>query len=141
MVEPEKLMILDASVMLKWFLEDEEDVEKAEEIFQEFKKRRVRIEIPSHAPFELMNILAIKAGLDSIESFSYFLNARIREHRLLLEVANIAVAIMQKCEKTSFYDAVYHATALYNKGVFVTADEDYYKKAKKLGGIKLLKDY
>jgi predicted nucleic acid-binding protein len=43
--------------------------------------------------------------------------------------------------RVTFYDAVYHAVALLRKGVFVTADEAYFRKAGRRGGVSLLRDY
>jgi len=39
---------------------------------------------------------------------------------------------------TSFYDTSYHFLAKLLKGVFLTADKDYFKKARGFGCIKLL---
>ena len=41
----------------------------------------------------------------------------------------------------TFYDAVYHAVALLLKGVLVTADEAYFRKARKKGRVVMLRDW
>ena len=41
----------------------------------------------------------------------------------------------------TFYDAAYHATALVRRGVFVTADERYVRRAEGTGGVVLLRDW
>jgi predicted nucleic acid-binding protein len=47
---------------------------------------------------------------------------------------------MKACRVT-FYDAVYHAVALLRKGVLVTADEAYFRKAGNKGRVVLLRDW
>jgi hypothetical protein len=41
----------------------------------------------------------------------------------------------------TFYDASYHALALVNGGIFVTADIKYVTLAEKAGGVVRLRDY
>ena len=43
--------------------------------------------------------------------------------------------------QVSFYDASYHALAINQSGVFVTADEKYIKKVGESQNIKSLKDF
>jgi predicted nucleic acid-binding protein len=47
---------------------------------------------------------------------------------------------MKTCRVT-FYDGVYHAVALLLKGVLVTADEAYFRKAGNKGRVVLLRDW
>jgi predicted nucleic acid-binding protein len=46
-----------------------------------------------------------------------------------------------KKHSVTFYDAIYHAIALTQKGLLVTADEAYYRKVKRIAHISLLKDF
>ena len=41
----------------------------------------------------------------------------------------------------TFYDAVYHAIAIVQHGMFVTADTRYVKRAKEAGSVVVLSDW
>jgi predicted nucleic acid-binding protein len=49
-----------------------------------------------------------------------------------------ALAITARHPGVTVYDAAYHALALRVDGVFVTADERYFRRTKRLGAIELL---
>lgn len=140
MVGSKKFFVLDASVILKWITE-EKDSRKAFEIRSDFFDEKINLGIASHTFTEVVNTVARKFPEKAPGFFMDLLDLGMTEYRTDLDIVFTGTEIMQKCEKVSFYDTVYHALALKFGGTFITADEDYYKKAKKLGGIKLLKDY
>lgn len=41
----------------------------------------------------------------------------------------------------TFYDAAYHALALVEEGLFVTADARYARRVVEIGGVQMLHDY
>jgi len=51
-----------------------------------------------------------------------------------------ALELMKKF-KVTFYDAAYHAIALNQNGMFVTADTDYFRKTSKARHVLALRDY
>ena len=51
-----------------------------------------------------------------------------------------AIELTQRYGVT-FYDAAYHALALVEKGVFVTADQKYVRRAGKAGRVVTLKEW
>lgn len=140
MADPRGLYVIDASVMLKWHFYEENDHIQALDLKNDFLKENLILAVPSHAFTEVLNVMSIKKPDFAVFFLSQLLALSINEYSLNVELAASAVAIMKKIPKISFYDAVYHALAMQLDGVFVTADEGYYKKTKKLKNITLLKD-
>lgn len=141
MAENNKLYIIDASVLLKLFIEETQDIEKAVAIQTDFLKDKIRLGMPSSCLYEILNTLCRKFPDKAMVSLSQILMLNIEEYRLSLENSYRAMTIMQKFPRVSFYDASYHAIAIENNGIFVTSDENYYQKTRSLKHIKLLKDY
>ncbi len=141
MAENNQLYIIDASVLLKPFIEETQDLEKAIAVQKDFLKYKIKLGMPSFCLYELLNTLCRKFPDKAMPSLSQILMLNIKEYRLNLENLYIALTIMQKFSKVSFYDAVYHAIAIENGGIFVTADENYYKTTRSLKHIRLLKNY
>jgi predicted nucleic acid-binding protein len=131
------LIIVDASVMLKWFLAGEESQE-AFELLERFEDDRIELMVPPHAFAEMMNILGMKSPSMALEAFSYLTMLGMIEAQLNLEITARAFEILKKHKKLSFYDACYHALALEYRGTFLTADKKYFDVAKGFGHISLL---
>lgn len=141
MAENRKLLVVDASVILKWFLKEENWMEQAWRLRGHHVSKKINIIVPSHCFFELANILKRKIPNEAMLLISKLKFSEIMEQILSIRVISIAFQLMDEHKKISFYDAAYHALALAEGGTFVTADEDYYKIAKKSGNIMLLKNY
>lgn len=141
MKEENKVIVVDASVVLKWVLPEKEDSAQALELKSDFTDRKIRLQVPAHFLLELMNILERKFPSSSLSFLSLLLLSPIVQCYLSLELAFIATRLMRKYSKISFYDAFYHALAIDRRGTFVTADAKYYKIVKQEGHIRLLKDY
>lgn len=136
------VLIVDASVALKWFFTDQEDdLESALAIKGAYLKHETSILVPVHFFVEFANTVFRKHPNFAVTLLSELQNLRIPFIALSLEIASISEILMKKYPKISFYDAFYHALAIEKKGTFVTADEQYYKMVKKEGHILLLKDY
>ncbi|MBI4127292.1 type II toxin-antitoxin system VapC family toxin [Candidatus Peregrinibacteria bacterium] len=140
MVANRKNLILDTSVILKWIFK-EDNYESARKIGNRLIDRKITITVPSHFFAEIANVLGRKEGEKAMEFISALRMSTIRERFLSLSVINLALELMRKYKKITFYDAAYHAIAILENGTFVTADEDYYKITNKEGRITLLKDY
>ena len=141
MEENKRLIILDASVILKWFLWEKENLEEAKKIQEEFIARKINLIVPSHCFFELANTLKRKVPDDALNIISKLKLSEIMEQAINIKVISLAFKLMESHKKISFYDAAYHALALAEDGIFVTADENYYKITKGHRGIMLLKNY
>lgn len=137
MVENKPLIFIDASVILKWLV-GEENSEAAFNYYHSFYQKEIRLAVPSLCYYEVLNALGVKHQSVALSSFNHLLNLKLEEYVIDLPLANSALEIMAKIPKIAFYDAVYHALAIMHKGTFLTADKSYYGKAKKLKHIKLL---
>ena len=140
MKEGNKLYVLDACVVLKWFLPPEEDVEKAETLKRDFRDGRIDLMVPEYLIVEACNTVARKMPDFLVFVFNK-LNQIFIPHRLNEEVVLLAGQLVARYPKISFYDAAYHALALTKSATFVTSDEKYYQLVKEEGCILLLKNY
>lgn len=134
------LYIVDSSVIIKWIIE-EEYRDKAVELRKNFFQKKIELGIPTLAYYEVINYISRIYPLKSIFLFSQILILKMTEFFVTLENMARTIEITQKFPKTAFYDATYHALAIQHNGTFITADEKYYKQAKALKHIQLLKDY
>lgn len=134
--------VVDASVVLKWFLKEAVCKEEALFLKQDYDEQRIEILIPHYAFAEIFNILGRNLAIDeALACCSRLLNYFLVEYPVTLEMASLAFEIMKKSDRVSFYDAGYHSLAMHEGCVFITADEKYYKKTEKSGHIMLLKNY
>lgn len=140
MADPKPIFVADASVLIKWAIDEKEDFDQAMHFRDDFLGNKIEICVPAHCFSEIGNTLG-RVRNDAIEFFSDLLVSNVEQCNLTLESANLAFQLMQKYRGISFYDAGYHALALQQGALFITADEKYYKKTKKAGHIQLLKDY
>lgn len=141
MEENRPLVVLDASVIVKWFLkENEPNRQEALQLAQNFEEKEFDILVPTHCFVELLNTFSRKIPEWALRHLSDLRTMQLREVFLSLDIAIIAIELTQKYKKISFYDAFYHAIALAKHALFITADEKYYQMVKKERNILLLKD-
>jgi predicted nucleic acid-binding protein len=134
--------IPDASVLIKWFVHEEEDAKQAAALEKDAKSSTVTLIIPALTSWELCNYLGRKFdALKASSLFGLFKNYKLPERFLTLKETSLAFHLMQKHHSVSFYEASYHALAISENATFLTCDKKYYEKTKRLGHIKLLKDY
>ncbi len=134
-------IVPDASVLLKWVLEsdDEEDRDRALEIREAWLSGKCTIILPSLWLFEVGNVLGFKQPALAEHLIKILTDYRFDE----LAPASFyvkALELMRKF-KVTFYDAAYHAIALNQHGIFVTADADYCRKTSKARHVLALRDY
>ena len=130
-----KSAVLDASVILKWYLFDETFGQKALDLLHRFITRELNILSPSSLEYEVINglIIAQKRGrikqekiLEAIEGF----------FDLQIDLKNLShfyERSLKYCKvyNRSLYDASYLALAEAEDISFITADEGLYKAVKK----------
>ncbi len=139
-----KSYVLDSSVYVK-LLVFEKDSERVEALFAKIISDENYILVPSLFLYEVIGVFK-KYGYSQvlIEEFlnNYYYNPCIKVFELQKEIVSQALTISEeRTEKSgfpTFYDASYHALALFNQCDFITADKRYYEKAKHFGNIKLL---
>ncbi|MBI5413099.1 type II toxin-antitoxin system VapC family toxin [Candidatus Peregrinibacteria bacterium] len=141
MADLNTVYIADASVIIKWAINEAQNLEEALTLREDFLGEKVEIRVPVHCFPEVCNLLGRQYSGIAVSFFSYLVTSGIEEKHLDLELATITFRLMEKYERISFYDAFYHALAIREKGMFITADEKYFRKTKKEGSVMLLKDY
>ena len=132
-------MVLDASVMLKWFMQENHS-DKAKSIKDAHLRGRFTITIPDIAIYEIGNALRYEPEFSPKEisravTELYELNLDIIAP--LPDIIGPTAEIACQSEIT-FYDAFYIALAKELNLQFVTADEKLYNKVKDLPQISLL---
>ena len=125
------LVVPDASVILKWVLPpaDEADVARALSLRDAIVAGDVQALVPELWLYEVGNTLArrlpnqVDRLLGSLQRFNLPLASPSR--RWLRQVLDLT-----RRHGVAFYDAAYHAHAILERGVFVTADERYFQQAR-----------
>lgn len=131
--------VLDASVIIKWFIE-EEGSDRADKYLQAYKDKHFSIFVPTLLFYELGNILlAKKATAGQV--------GRIIQHLHALNLIRIDVGyesfrkVFQNADdlQITYYDASYLTLMQKESCEFVTADRKLYEKMKKIFAlVKLL---
>lgn len=131
-----KLIVPDASVVLKWVLSgaDEPDLDAALRLRDMAIEGKIAIKVPSLWLFEAANLLARKFPLKARVLLDTLIDFGFDEGKPAFEWRDRAFDLCQRYQVT-FYDAAYHALAIIEKGLFVTADGRYAQKAGKAGSV------
>ncbi len=136
-------VVLDASVVVKWIFADraeEQNTLQALQILQFVKESRVAVIQPPHWLAEVAAVIVRLEPERARQAVSLL-------HALEFPVMTDVETYQKACElsaslKQHVFDTLYHAVALTEPGaVLVTADEQYYRKAHRVGRIVRLKDY
>ena len=134
-----EILVPDASVILKWAigLESEPDREKAFRILDAWVGNNIEIVLPELWVFEVGNFLGKMVPDSALEKMETLLDFRFKTKELDKETCKSIFELMKDLS-VSFYDASYHALAQRMGGVFITADDKYYQKARAKGNIEFL---
>ena len=129
-------LVVDASVALKWFFReraDEADSAVATEILGRFAAGELELIAPVHFTVEVCAVLVreMPDTMNRHRSWLEDLSIPVRDDPLVLARA------MQLAHRLDhhLFDTLYHALALEDEAVLVTADRRYSAKAKEPGGI------
>lgn len=138
-----KSIIIDASVVAKWLLPDEENF-TANLIKAEFAKNAISISIPNFIFYEVNNLLksAILTGRLDIKRASSLYEAFLDFDFTVYWSKQLLKATLKRAFelKISSYDASYVCLAEHLQIPFFTADEKLVKKASS-SLVKVLNDY
>ncbi|MCB1034876.1 MAG: type II toxin-antitoxin system VapC family toxin [Acidobacteria bacterium] len=135
-------LVLDASVVIKWFLEDptaEDDVDQALEILGTLRGGSLEVLQPVHWLVEVAAVLtrlqpdSAGRALDLLDAMEL---AVVSDHATLRRASDLAHRLHHH-----LFDTLYHAVALEHEAILVTADQTYWKRARRLGGIALLSSW
>ena len=137
------ILVIDASVALKWFLgtrPDEAHAENASTILRAVGAGRVQMVQPPHFLAEVAAVLARELPATAGEDLFHLQSVEweVAEWPWIYDTAiDLSVRLRQHV-----FDTLYHATALHHEGAtLVTADEAYYEKAHAEGSIVRLRDF
>ncbi|MEM2759656.1 MAG: type II toxin-antitoxin system VapC family toxin [Nitrososphaerales archaeon] len=122
-----EIVLLDASVVVKWFVREEYS-EKALEIRRSYLARRINIACPQILPFEVLNALRYNPefGEEQLNIASVALQKyQFRLYPILGEIAHLCVENALKFG-ISIYDASYLSLAEHLDSKCYTADERLY---------------
>jgi predicted nucleic acid-binding protein len=137
-----KLVVPDASVILKWVLpsDAEPDAAAALRLRDACAAGKLALRVPGLWLYEVGNILTRHFPAQALALLESLIGFGIPEGDTGEPWRKQAVVLVRKYRVT-FYDAAYHALALVERGVFITADAKYFAKAKGAGAIKLLAEF
>lgn len=136
-------VVVDSSVVVKWFDEKENNVPDAINILEEFVERRLEIIVPDLLFYEVGNVFLKKWPKEPYK-MKKSLQKLWHLPWLLMPLRNSLLGrtleIADQCEIT-FYDSLFLVTAE-NSGVeLVTADDKFLKKVGKFPFTKSLKNF
>lgn len=139
-------IVLDSGVFAKLFLEEEGRVDLIE-LLEFIGKNHVSVICPDIFLYEALSIAAqnsipLEKTLAAIHQFeeSYLTIAPLSALQLKLAM-RMAEDGHAKSGFPSIYDSAYHALAISNEGMFITADKRHIAKAQQYGHVALLKDW
>ena len=137
------IIVPDASIILKWVLEreDEPDHHKAIQLQQALLDESVEIRLPTLWRYEVGNVLGLKKPSMAVELMSALLAYEFDEVPLRTEYSLAVLEHMREVKHVTFYDSAYHVLAIRIKGLYLTADTAYVKRAKTKGHISLLSEW
>ena len=141
-----KSIVIDASVVLKWYLSDEEYGHKALGILDKHLTNEIEVIAPSLLEYEVINglMIAKKRGRMQAEKIQMAIDGFVNLDLKLKNLSLFYSKIIELCEAhhLSAYDAAYLALASEEGIPFITADDDLYKTVKKdLNWVIWLGDY
>ena len=136
-------IVLDASVILKWLLEDptkEPDTEKALALMEAVVRGKLEILQPVHWLIEVAAVaarLTPQTAVQDVGMLSAMQFPTSDDPTVLLRATALAIETDHH-----LFDTLYHAVALeHGDAVLVTADDRYRRKAERYGMIVALADW
>jgi len=134
------IIVPDASVILKWVLEKENEpgYSPAVKLQEALLAEEIEILMPTLWRYEIGNVLGMKKPRMAVELMNALLAYEFDEVPLTSEYAIEVLTHMHDVQGVTFYDSAYHVLALRTKGLYLTADGTYHKRAKRKGHVELL---
>jgi len=137
------LLVLDTSVVLKWFLEKgEEDVTAARRLRDAFLSRRCVLGAPDLLLMEVANALTAghRASPKQV-SEAITIISKIGLHLFEVQLPTLARAIeLASTYRVTIYDSYFLAVAIEVDGLLVTADEAFLRKVESHVNITSLRE-
>lgn len=120
---PADLIVVDASVAVKWFHE-EEDTDIAEKLQEQIARGEIRAIVPPLLFYEVANVLTLKAGSEIeqiVEAHKVLENLPFQVVEVIHTVLEEAIRIAHQ-NHLSVYDSIYVALAILSGATLITAD-------------------
>lgn len=120
-------VVLDTSVVVKWFVE-EESSEKALKFLEEYKNRKLKIVIPEIIVLELANALFFGGGFSGKlleKALNAFYGLKIKPIPLERKIVQGARKYMDKFN-IAIYDAIFIYLAEKEEVLLITADKKHH---------------
>ena len=137
------IVVLHASVVLKWLLEDparEPDTEKALAAIESVVSGGLEILQPAHWLAEVAAVaarLTPQTAVRDVEMLAALQFPTTDDPNVMRRATNLAIETNHH-----LFDTLYHAVALETEdALLVTADDRYYLKAERYGMIAALRDW
>ena len=137
------IVVIDASVVLKWLFEDparEPDTEKALALIESVVSGRLEVLQPVHWLAEVAAVaarLAPQTAVRDVEMLAALEFPTTDDPDVIRRATRLAIETNHH-----LFDTLYHAVALeHEDAVLVTADDRYYGKAERYGTIAALRDW
>ena len=135
-------VVPDASVILKWVLPpaDEPDFERALALRDAIAAGEFQTLVPALWIYEVGNLLARERPDDARQLLEMLLRFGLTTASQSSAWLDRALKLTQRYGVT-FYDAAYHAHAIVERGVLITADERYVSRAGEAGFVVRLSEW
>lgn len=137
------IVVIDASVVLKWLFEDparEPDTERALALVESVVRGKLEVLQPVHWLAEVAAVaarLAPQTAVRDVEMLAALEFPTTDDPNVIRRATNLAIETNHH-----LFDTLYHAVALEHEGaLLVTADDRYYRKAESYGTIAALRDW
>jgi len=134
--------LVDSSVILKWFLSDEEAADKVARLYRSMVAGETELGTDSSAIHEVANVLYAKAGFDALrvmEAVAQIFNDGLvlisSDEKSLVDAIKIGLI-----KKIGTHDAVLITASIKSKSMLMTADHYLFKVAQEFTDARLLQD-
>jgi len=128
-------IVVDASIILKWYLTDEEYGEKALDLLNKYISNELHLLAPSLLEYEVINglVIAQKRGRIKEEKILLAIDGFMDLKITLKDLSRIYPKLLNYCKiyNCSVYDASYLAVAKEEGIAMVTADKKLHDAVKK----------
>ena len=121
--------------------DDEPGHHKAIQLQQALLNESVEIRVPALWRYEVGNVLGLKKPTMAVELMSALLAYELDEVPLRTEYGLAILEHMREVKHVTFYDSAYHVLAIRARGLYLTADTAYAKRAKAKGHVALLSEW
>lgn len=130
-----KRAVVDASVVLKWYLDDEVQGVAALQIAHRYAGGEIELIAPSLLEYEVLNglIVAQRRGRVDARVIDIAIEGFMNLGVPVREISPLSDRVVRYCRRygISAYDAAYLAVADREKALFITADESLHVRVRK----------